>query len=152
MSVFFDELKRIISRLSKREVKLALNKGKGLRKENQVLRARVKALEATMKKALRTIARSGIKVSSAQPGDLSEVKRFRLTARGIRSLRKKTRLSQSAFAKLVDTSVLSVSNWELGKALPRKSSDAFRKMIEVRNSKMGARAARKALEAMSHKK
>lgn len=151
MSQLVSELKRLISRLAKKEVKLALRKGVGLRKENQSLRARTKSLESTVSRLVKSVAKAGLRVPVSKPGDADEVKRFRFTAKGIKSLRTKTRLSQTHFAKILGTSVLSVSNWELGKALPRKSSDAFRKLVEIRNSKMGARAAKKELEALAGK-
>ncbi|HTL53310.1 MAG TPA: hypothetical protein VL860_12100 [Planctomycetota bacterium] len=151
MSALVSELKHLISRLARKEVKLALKKGKGLRRENQSLRQRVKNLESGMKRVVRSIAKSGIGVSLPRPGAEGDLQRLRLTRRGIKTLRAKTRLSQAKFAKLISTSVLSVSNWELGKTSPRKSSDAFRKMIEIREKKMGAREARRALEALAGK-
>ncbi|MGH7144321.1 MAG: helix-turn-helix domain-containing protein [Planctomycetota bacterium] len=150
MSAFVGELKRLISRLSKKEVKLALQRGRGLRKENQSLRARLRSLEVTMKQVLRSIAKTGHTVPAAA-GGAGATTRLRLTARGIKSLRTKTRLSQAQFAKLVDVSVLTVSNWELGKSLPRKRSAAFAKLIEIRQSKLGARAAKKTLEGLAAK-
>ena len=145
MSGLVPELKRLITRLAKREVKLALAKSRKLRGENQSLRAKVKSLESTVARLVKATAKTGAAVSIPKPGDEAAIKRLRFTAKGIKALRKKTRLSQTDFGKLIGASTLSVSNWELGKALPRKSSDAFRKLVEIREAKMGVREAKRRL-------
>lgn len=146
MSGLIPELKSLITRLARKEVKLALAKSRKLRGENKSLRAKVKSLEANVARLVKATAKTGAAVSIPKPGDEAALKRLRFTAKGIKALRRKTRLSQTDFGKLVGASTLSVSNWELGKALPRKSSDAFRKLVEIREAKMGVRAAKKYLE------
>lgn len=145
MSGLVPELKRLITRLAKKEVKLALAKSRKLRGQNKSLRAKVQSLEATVARLVKATAKSGVGVSIPKPGDEAALKRLRFTAKGIKALRRKTRLSQADFGKLIGASGLSVCNWELGKALPRKSSDAFRKLVEIREAKMGARVARRRL-------
>jgi DNA-binding transcriptional regulator YiaG len=103
-----------IARISKREAKSATQAiGKSntwLRKTVADLKRRVFVLERESKR-LTAVTR---KYQAAQPQqpDKEEGKKARLTSKSIRGLRKKLRLSQADFGRLVDTTPHSVYLWE----------------------------------------
>lgn len=106
-------LKAEISRISRKEVKAAV---KGISKSNVTLKKTV----VDLKRRLTQLERDNKRLKATQtkhhaptlaiPAD--EVKRARLTSKGIRTLRKKLGLSQVAFGKLVGATHQAVYLWE----------------------------------------
>jgi DNA-binding transcriptional regulator YiaG len=106
-------LKAEISRISRKEAKGAVGpigkSHKGLKKIVADLKRRVALLEKENKGLAATMK----KHQAEPPMALSEeMKKPRLTSRGIRSLRSRLRLTQSDFAKLLGTTAHSVYLWE----------------------------------------
>ena len=107
-------LKAEIARISKREAKSATEGiGKSttwLRKTVADLKKRLLVLEKENKHLVAAIKK--LHVESPPKADQEEGKKARFTARGIRALRKKLRLSQADFGKLVGTTPGAVHLWE----------------------------------------
>jgi len=107
-------LKAEIARISKREAKSATEGiGKSntwLRKIVADLKRRVVLLEKENRRLVGTMKK--YQVESPQKLDQEEGKKARFSSRGIRSLRRKLRLSQADFGKLVGTTPHSVYLWE----------------------------------------
>jgi DNA-binding transcriptional regulator YiaG len=107
-------LKAEIGRISKREAKSATQGiGKSntwLRKVVADLKKRVVQLERENKRLVSAMKK--YHVESPQKVDVEEGKKARFTSKGIHSLRKKLRLSQADFGKLVGTTPHSVYLWE----------------------------------------
>jgi DNA-binding transcriptional regulator YiaG len=106
-------LKAEISRISRKEAKAALkeisNLNMNLKKTVVDLKRRLTQLERDNKRLKATQA----KQQPATPQVVAEEgKRARLTSKGVRSLRKKLRLTRPDFAKLLGTSPQSVYMWE----------------------------------------
>ena len=107
-------LKAEIARISKREAKSATQAiGKSntwLRKVVADLKKRVLVLERENKRLVATVK----KYQVAQPEKVEQVeaKKVRFSSRGIRVLRKKLRLSQADFGKLLGTTTHAVYLWE----------------------------------------
>jgi DNA-binding transcriptional regulator YiaG len=104
-------LKEEISRLSRKETRSATA---SLVKSNAALRGSV----AAMKKELASLKAEQKRLSSAlsklakTAGVEAPQDEFHMTSRGVRSLRKRLRLTQAEFATLVGVSTQSVFLWE----------------------------------------
>ncbi|MDR0993548.1 MAG: helix-turn-helix domain-containing protein [Verrucomicrobiota bacterium] len=105
-------LKAEISRLAKKEAKAVNSSVKkasasyrgliaGLRKQVDALQKEVASLKKTMPAPPKALA------SKAEPEG-----RFWITGKGVKTMRKRTGLTQAKFAKLVGVSVPTVVNWE----------------------------------------
>ena len=148
MATFASVMKNEIRRLAKSEAKalllplkkdkLALKKAvRGLKKmllavekKNQALAAEIKTL-------------SGIQAQVAPTVETN----VRITAKGIRSLRRKLRLSQAEFARLAEVSPITVLQWEKKNgALTLRGN---KELILAGLRKLGARDARRRLDALS---
>jgi DNA-binding transcriptional regulator YiaG len=107
-------LKMEIARISKREAKSATQAiGKSstwLRKVVADLKKRVVLLEKENRRLTATMKKC--QVEQPQKVDQGEGKKAQFSSRGIHSLRKKLRLSQSDFGKLVGTTTHAVYLWE----------------------------------------
>jgi len=114
MSNVVKVLKAEITRISRKEAKGATQGiGKSttwLRKMVADLKKRVVLLEKENKRLAATMKR--YQVESPQKPDQEEARKARFTSRGIRSLRKKLRLSQADFGKLLGTTPHAVYLWE----------------------------------------
>ena len=114
MSNVVKVLKAEISRISKREAKSAIQAiGKSntwLRKTVADLKKRMVVLEKENKHLVAAMKKH--QIESPPKADQEEGKKARFTGRGIRALRKKLRLSQADFGKLVGTTTGAVYLWE----------------------------------------
>jgi DNA-binding transcriptional regulator YiaG len=114
MSNIAKVLKTEIMRISRKEAKGATQGiGKSntwLRKTVADLKKRLLLLEKENKRLVAAMRKD--QVESPQKLDQEEGKKARLTSRGIRSLRKKLRLSQLDFGKLLGTTAHCVYLWE----------------------------------------
>ena len=107
-------LKAEIARISKREAKSATQ---GIGKSNIWLRKTLADLKKRMvfleKENKRLVAlMKNYQIESPPKADQEEGRKSRFTSRGIRALRKKLRLSQADFGKLVGTTTGAVYLWE----------------------------------------
>jgi DNA-binding transcriptional regulator YiaG len=138
-------LKAEIGRISKREAKSATQ---GIGKSNTWLRKTV----ADLKKRLVLLERENKRLSaivkkyqveSFLKTDEEEGKKARFTSRGIRALRKKLRLSQADFGKLVGTTPGAVHLWEKKDGALSLRDKTKAAILAIRG--LGAREARKKL-------
>jgi len=110
-------LKEEIARISRSEIKVALTSIKTVnasqRKYIADLRRQVAQLEKENKQFARQLETLGAAVPQPEPGE--DAGRGWITAAGIRSMRKRLRLSQKAFAELAGVSLPTVANWESSK-------------------------------------
>jgi DNA-binding transcriptional regulator YiaG len=144
-------LKAEIARISKKEAKSATQAiGKSntwLRKTVADLKKRLVLLEKENKRLIVTIK----KFQVAQPEDMEqeEGKKARFTSKGIRALRKKLRLSQADFGKLLGATPHAVYLWEkkLGALNLRDKTKAA--ILSIRG--LGAREAKEKLKEIGGK-
>ena len=115
MSNVMKELKAEISRLARKEAKAVVAPVKkasatyrgliaGLRKQLDFLQKEVASLKRAMPSPEKVLA------TKTEPE-----RRFWITGKGVRAMRKRTGLTQEKFSKLVGVSVPTVVNWEKAK-------------------------------------
>jgi DNA-binding transcriptional regulator YiaG len=144
-------LKAEIARISKKEAKSATEAiGKSnawLRKTVADLKKRLVLLEKENKR-LGAIVKK-YQVAQPEKVEKEEGKKARFTSKGILALRKKLRLSQADFGKLLGTTPHAVYLWEkkLGALNPRDKTKAA--ILSVRG--LGAREAREKLKEFGGK-
>lgn len=106
-------LKNEIQRIARKEIKTSASE---LHKYNVYLKKNLAELRrqiAAMKQEVRQLKKIQGKQSKAETGVTTEAaEKLRFSAKGIRSLRSKLKLSQADFAKLVGVSALAVYQWE----------------------------------------
>jgi DNA-binding transcriptional regulator YiaG len=140
-------LKEEIARISRKEARTAVGKlhtnAIRLRKNTADLRNRVAALEKENKQLSSLLEKVGQSLPSAAP---EAAEKIRITAKGIRSLRRKLGLSQTKFAKLLGVSTQIVQIWakKTGALKVRETTKAAIRSIRG----IGAREARQRLEEM----
>jgi DNA-binding transcriptional regulator YiaG len=151
MSNVVNVLKAEIARISKREAKSATQGiGKSnvwLRKTAADLRKRVLLLEKENKRLIAAMK----KYQATQPEkvDQEKARKARFTSRGIRALRKKLRLSQADFGKLLGTTPGAVYLWEK-KERALNLRDKTKAAI-LANRGLGAREAKEKLAELGKK-
>ena len=144
-------LKTEIARISKKEAKSATQAiGKSntwLRKTVADLKKRLVLLEKENKRLVTTITK--FQVAQPEKVDMEGGKKARFTSQGIRALRKKLRLSQADFGKLLGTTPHAVYLWEkkLGALNLRDKTKAA--ILSVRG--LGARDAKEKLAELGRK-
>ena len=140
-------LKEEISRLARREIKAAtasLKKDNAeLKRTAAALKRRVDALEKTNKRLTKVTGEA--KLPGVAIKD-EEVESLRVTAKGVRSMRNRMRLSQAQFAALLGVSMQSVANWEGKEGKLQLRRDTKKALISLRG--VGAREAQKRLEEL----
>ena len=139
-------LKEEIARISRKEVKAAVapirRPSAKLRRHVANLKRRVAQLERETKRLhalLKTMETSRSAAASVPEAE----QKARITAKGMRSLRRKLRLSQAEFAALARVTGPAVAIWE-GKEGPLRVRSTTRKAILALRG-IGAREARKRL-------
>ena len=144
-------LKAEIARISKREAKSATKAiGKSntwLRKTAADLKKRLVLLEKENKRLVAAMKK--FQVEEPQKPDQEEGKKVRFTSKGILALRKKLRLSQADFGKLLGTTPHAVYLWEkkLGALNLRAKTKAA--ILSIRG--LGAREAKEKLAELGGK-
>lgn len=139
-------LKEEIARISRSEVKIALAPVKAVnasqRKYIADLRRQVVLLENENKKIFRLLEKMGATI--IPPAPEVDANRGWITTAGVRSMRKRLRLSQKAFADLVGVSLPTVANWESSKnegKLKIRRKEVFNRLQQVKE--MGLRDLKK---------
>jgi len=138
-------LKAEISRISKREARSATQ---GIGKSNTWLRKTVADLKkrlVLLEKENKHLAAAVKKYQVAQPEkiDAEEGKKARFTSRGIHALRKKLRLSQADFGKLLGTTSHAVYLWEKKQGALNLRDKTKAAILSIRG--LGAREAKEKL-------
>lgn len=140
-------LKQEITRLAAKEVRIAVNplrKEKvALKKAVRDLRARVDQLEQEAQLLKAEQDRSKKLVIGALPAKELAI---RITAKGMRSMRKKLRLTQAEFASLLGVSTPAVSQWEKKTGALKVRDETKKAIFGVRD--LGAREARRRLDGI----
>jgi DNA-binding transcriptional regulator YiaG len=148
MAGFAKAFKVEVVRLSRHEVKVGVAGMKknqvSLRRSLAVLRRQLAALE----KAGRALQRD-LKAPLTSGPDTAEEKAGRITAKGIRSLRRKLGMSRAKFALLVGTTGQSVYNWEKAARPLRLRRSTRQSLLEVRG--LGKREAAEKLAGKASK-
>ncbi len=142
MANVMKELKAEISRIARSEIKTALAPIKSVnaaqRKYIADLRRQVADLEKENKAQARQLEKLGAAVPQPEPEE--DLGRAWITAAGIRSMRKRLKLSQKAFAELAGVSLPTVANWESSKnsgKLNIRRKEVFARLLEIKT--MGIR-------------
>jgi DNA-binding transcriptional regulator YiaG len=148
MSNVVNVLKAEIARISKKEAKSATQ---AIGKSNTWLRKTVAALKkrlALLEKENKRLGAIVKKYQVAQPEKLEqeEGKKARFTSRGISALRKKLRLSQADFGKLVGATTHAVYLWEKKAGALNLRDKTKAAIFSVRG--LGAREAKEKLEEL----
>lgn len=144
-------LKDEIRRLARKELRVATDV---LRRDKFALKravAQLKRRVAQLERESRRLAAAASKRQAEAPSVAPEAgEKARLTSRTIRSLRRKMRLSQAEFAKLVGVSTFAVHRWEHrpGKLCLRRRTRLA--LLAVRG--LGAREARARLNELAASK
>lgn len=134
MPDFAKTIKEEITRLAKKEVK------KAAVPLNARIRSLVKTVSGQEKKIARlekTVAKQEKELRGAAPvpeaAPPEEVKKARISPRLVKSQRKRLKLNQNDFARLLNVSVAAVRSWEQGRALPKE--DTMATFVAVRKLK-----------------
>ena len=142
MANVMKELKSEISRIARSEIKTALDPVKSVnaaqRKYIADLRRQVNELEKETKALARQIEKLGTALPQPEPEE--DTGRAWITAAGIRSMRKRLKLSQKAFADLAGVSLPTVALWESPKnkgKLNIRRKEVFNRLQEIKT--MGLR-------------
>lgn len=142
MANVMKELKAEIARIARGEIKQALAPIKSVnasqRKYIADLRRQLSDLEKENKVLARQLEKLGAVVPQPEPEE--EVGRGWITSAGVRSMRKRLKLSQKDFANLVGVSLPTVANWESPKnngKLSIRRKAVFARLQEVKT--MGIR-------------
>jgi len=134
-----------VIRLSRKEAKAAFTPVRkpsvAARKALADLKRRVSALE----KATKSLAVQLSKLPQPQP-EPAEGKKARITGKGMRSLRKKLRLTQGDFGRLVGVSSQNVYQWERKDGALRVRNATRANILSIRD--LGAREAKARLAEM----
>ena len=137
MSTIMKELKAEISRLARREVRQALAPIQRIHAARRGLladlRRRLVALQKEVNAAKKTAVAGKV---AAETGE--QPARFWITGKGVRAMRKRLRLTQTQFCRLVGVSIATVVNWErTGGKIPvrRKATVAALRQIRTMNKK-----------------
>jgi DNA-binding transcriptional regulator YiaG len=143
-------LKEEIRRLAKKEIRTATA---SLRKDNARLKrtaAEHKRRLAVLERANRTLTRDAeVKLKEAPTAAAAEVEKARFGSRAVRALRKRLKLSQADFAKLLGVSSGAVFLWE--KEDGPLSLKVRTKAALVGARKLGVREANRRLGALAAK-
>ena len=151
MSNIVKILKAEIARISKKEAKSATHAiGKSntwLRKTVADLKKRLVQLEKDNKRLTGVIKK--YEVQAPQKLGEDEGKKARFTSRGIQSLRKKLRLSQADFGKLLGTTPHAVYLWEKKQGALSLRDKTKAAILSIRG--LGAREAKEKLGGLGKK-
>lgn len=141
-------LKDMICRLARKEIKTQTSSTKQAVAQYRRDIARLKRQVRAQQKEigfLKTQERKRLSQPQAKEEPLDGI---RFSARSVKAQRKRLKLSAADYGKLVGVSGLTIYNWELGKARPRKAQLAA--LVAVRG--IGRREATAKLEVVTAKK
>ena len=147
MSQLMTVMKDEIRRLARKEILAATA---GLKKDQTKLRKTMAALRRTIKthsytiRQLLQVTTKQVKMTTLAPEAAKESKVW-VTAKGIRAQRKKLKLSQAQFGKLVGVSGYTVLKWEHGTGPLKFRSQTRRALLAIRG--LGIREAQLRLGA-----
>ncbi len=134
-----DEIRRVSRQEIRRALATALSSRGSTRKSLADLRRRISAMES----AVKAISKGAPAAAVAEKSAAADAPKARITGKGVRTLRRKLRLSGMEFGKLLKVSSVTVYKWEKqnGPIRMRKASKAA--FLAARG--LGAREARQRL-------
>ncbi len=141
--VLKDEMARIARREANTIVAPARKPAAGLKRTAAELRRKVAGLEKEVRALRKAVA--GLRPSA--PAAEAVAGKARLTAKGMRSLRRKLRLSGQEFAQLVGVTGQAVYAWEKGDGPLKVRTRTRAAIVAIRG--IGAREAKRRLAAMN---
>jgi DNA-binding transcriptional regulator YiaG len=139
MSQLMTAMKDEIRRIARKETRAATD---GLKKDQTAFRKAVAGLRRQTKEhhaIIRQLLQAAAKQARMTPAPVEENKAW-ITAKGIRTLRKKLKLSQAQFGKLAGASGNTVLKWEHGAGPLKLRSKTRKALLAVRG--LGVREAR----------
>ena len=146
-----DEISRIARREAGNAVAPVRKPARGLRRAVADLKKRVSRLEREVRSLQRAVADLG---KAHRPAVPEEAVKARITAKGMRSLRRRLRLTGQDFARLLGVTGQVVYAWEKASGPLRVREKTRASILAVRD--IGAREARRRLEevrtARGHRK
>ncbi len=141
-------LKQEILRLAGKAVRAAVTPMKkekvALKKAVRALRKQVRKLEEDTRILMAQQERHGKLVVGAIPGDKLSI---RITAKGMRSLRRKLGLTQAEFAKLIGVTQQTIWLWEKKDGALRVRQETKKAIYAIRG--IGAREAKRRVQDMA---
>lgn len=147
MSKFMSVLKDHVSRLARKEIRVAM---RGLKSDRTHLRkalAKLREQAVRQEQAIRDLTRMAGRSAMPEPATEGPLNtKARVTVKNIRSLRRKLKISQTEFGKLVGVNAQSIWKWEHGKGALRLRHSSRRAVAALRA--MGVHEARKRLETL----
>ena len=114
-------LKGEVTRLARKEIKVAIDP---IRKANAAHRKEIAQLKRLVVSLRRDLKAASKPVKARAEADQASSGSIRFSAKGLKSLRAKLGLSASEFGLLVGASGQSIYKWETGKAVPRATQQA----------------------------
>ncbi len=111
MSTVMKELKAEISRLARREIKKALAPVQRVNAARRGLIADLRRQVEALRKELNTLRKTA-PAAAVQSGKAGEEKRFWITGKGVKSLRRRLGVTQTGLGRLADVSIATVVKWE----------------------------------------
>ena len=139
-SVFREEIRRLARKEVRSELEATRKAVAQHRREIAGLKRRSKALEQTVS----YLQSRETKRLRAEPSKDEPPKGTRFSVRSLKAQRRKSGLSQEAYASLVGVSKLTVYNWESGRTKP--GGKHLAKLVTIRG--IGKREAKKRLELL----
>jgi DNA-binding transcriptional regulator YiaG len=140
-------LKAEIARIARKEAKGAFTPVRRatarLRKDTAALKRRIVALERDMKGLQALVSKTAQAMPAPAP---EEADKARITAKGIRSLRRRLKLSGEEFGLLLGITPQAVYNLEKGKGALRVRASTRTGLLTLRG--IGAKEARESLQVM----
>ncbi|MHC4885150.1 MAG: helix-turn-helix domain-containing protein, partial [Planctomycetota bacterium] len=126
-------LKEEISRLARKETRALTG---SLVKENRQLKKTVVELKRRLASVERACRKLSTVVEAKRAEEIkvtdAEVEETRMTGKAVRSMRKKAKLSQGDFAKLVDVSPMTIFQWEHRTGALNLRGDAKAKLVALK--------------------
>lgn len=142
MSQFVSALREEIRRLARKEIKLQVGATKQAVGHYRKEIAQLKRQLQEQGKQLGLLRARSQKASDQPAPQADDAQGMRFSARSVKAQRKRLGLSAADYGALVGVSPLSIYNWELGKARPRKAQ--FAALVAIRG--IGKREALKRLQ------
>lgn len=144
-------LKAEIARIAKHEAKVAIAQPKKTGIANTKVLVAIKRRLAAIEKSLNGLQKALKSCCSGQvPAEKSTETKAWLTGKGIKSLRKKMRVSQAGFGKLVGVSTGAVILWEKKAGKLSFRGDTLAKIVALRG--VGVQEAQRRLAGMGKKR
>jgi DNA-binding transcriptional regulator YiaG len=141
--VLKDEVSRVARRETKKAVASVSRPAAGLRRTAADLKRRVAQLEKELRLLWKTIDGQ---TKAHSPSAPETADKARITAKGMRSLQRRLRLSGQEFARLLGITPQVVYGWEKATGALRMRATTRAAILAIRE--IGAREARKRLEEM----